>query len=57
MKLVLRVHKTSRTVNLRRPIDLKMLDLHVRVAKSVIPDIYLRLCIAAMFMLASRGFV
>ena len=47
----------SRTMDLRQPIDLKLLGLLVRAAKYVIPDRFLQLCIAAMFMLAFHGFL
>ena len=43
-------------MDLRQPIDLKLLGLLVRAAKYVIPDRFLQLCIAAMFMLAFHGF-
>ena len=43
-KLLVGVHKTSHTMDLRQPIDLKMLGLLVRAAKSVIPDRFLQLC-------------
>ena len=54
-KLLVGVHKTSRTMDLRRPIDQHMLALLVRAAKSVIRDKYLQRCTAAMFMLAFHG--
>ena len=54
-KLLVGVHKTSRTMDLRRPIDQHMLALLVRAAKSVISDKYLQRCTAAMFMLAFHG--
>ena len=44
-------------MDLRQPIDLKLLGLLVRAAKYVIPDRFLQLCIAAMFMLAFHGFL
>ena len=56
-KLLVGVHKTSRTMDLRRPFDQNMLGLLVRAAKYVIPDKLLQICIAAMFMLAFHGFL
>ena len=44
-------------MDLRQPIDLKLLGLLVRAAKYVIPDRFLQLCIAVMFMLAFHGFL
>ena len=56
-KLLVGIQKKSRTVDLRRPIDLEMLSNLVSATKAIISDKFTQLCIAAMFMLAFHGFV
>ena len=54
-KLLVGIQKKSRTVDLRRPIDLKMLSNLVAASKAIISDKFTQLCIAAMFMLHSKN--
>ena len=55
-KLLVGIHKTN-TIDLRRPIDLQMLDQLVNATKAVIPLKVTKLYVAANYMLAFHGFL